>query len=330
MHVHFSANRGGARAVVGMLWAFILLALSPVTFTLVWSMEERTLPSRQVCDSPLATSMRDILNRRNPSNCVHRSSCSDATKALQDHLAATCPVSDFYIQGWRWHTLSLVRESDRLAQAATALGRQDSSSYSKDSLVRAADYVVNFNLRGLHKIEEDLFFPWIVRRLSMREQRTEVNQALRTIIDELDRVRSHVRKNGVQLMEAVKKEGEIDGSSSSIRSKDWLDIAALKSKEISIESKRILDTADALLVPLIQRYVSESEQKAFNNRVIRELGLLDSRLHLVGMHEATLALPKERSRFQQIIPKFPQSMIPRWKRLLYDPKVEVLKRFADG
>lgn len=123
--------------------------------------------------------------------------------------------------------------------------------------------------------------------------------------------------------------GDDSSSSSATKSKDWLDIAVQQSTAISVQSQSILDTADALLVPMIQRLVSESEQKAFNNRVIRHLGLWDSRLHLVGMHQATLSLPKERAVFQESIPRFPQSMIPRWKRLLYDPKVEALKGFTD-
>ena len=111
------------------------------------------------------------------------------------------------------------------------------------------------------------------------------------------------------------------------KSMKWLDVVARQSAAISQQSRHILDTVDELLVPLIQRSVSESDQKAFNSRVIRLLGLWDSRLHLVGMHQATKREPNERALFQKIIPKFPQSMIPRWKRLLYDPKVEALSAF---
>ena len=128
-------------------------------------------------------------------------------------------------------------------------------------------------------------------------------------------------------IEAVTAEDWSDHSSSSTLSYRCLNVVSQESAAITAQSKYILDTADSLLVPLIERYVSESDQKSFNNRVIRLLGIWDSRLHLVGMHQATLSLPSERVLFQQIIPKLPQSMIQRWKRLLYDPKVQALEGY---
>jgi len=56
------------------------------------------------------------------------------------------------------------------------------------------------------------------------------------------------------------------------------------------------------------------------------MGVLDSRLHLVGMHEAVLEEGEaEQALFQQEIPAIPRYMIPRWKRLLYDPQASVLE-----
>lgn len=84
---------------------------------------------------------------------------------------------------------------------------------------------------------------------------------------------------------------------------------------------------DSILVPAIAMTVPESEQQSFNNRVLRNLGLLDSRLHLVGMREAVWegGDDNEKSLFEKAIPSIPQMMIPRWKRLLYDPQTEVLQ-----
>ena len=81
-------------------------------------------------------------------------------------------------------------------------------------------------------------------------------------------------------------------------------------------------------MPAVAKLVSESEQKSFNNKVIRNLGILDSRLHLVGMHEAVWDLndEKERKLFEETIPSIPQYMIPRWKRLLYEPTVGALNK----
>merc|ERR1711976_98399 len=85
---------------------------------------------------------------------------------------------------------------------------------------------------------------------------------------------------------------------------------------------RMIYLEDTWLVPGIAKIVPESEQKAFNNRVLRNLGVLDSRLHLVAMYEAVEETKdsKEKALFEKEIPSLPQMMIPRWKRKLYEPK----------
>lgn len=93
---------------------------------------------------------------------------------------------------------------------------------------------------------------------------------------------------------------------------------------IALTAENMLKCEDTTVVPAIARLVSEKEQKSFNTRVIRTLGLFDSRLHLVGMHEAILDSSAERKLFQETIPSIPQRMIPRWKRLLYDPRAGAL------
>jgi hypothetical protein len=88
----------------------------------------------------------------------------------------------------------------------------------------------------------------------------------------------------------------------------------------------ILKLEDLFLVPAVAILTPVSQQRAFNNKVIRSLGILDSRVHLVGMHEAVLDQDKnEQALFQQEIPAIPRYMIPRWKRLLYDPQAGVLE-----
>jgi len=89
----------------------------------------------------------------------------------------------------------------------------------------------------------------------------------------------------------------------------------------------MMEKENTLLVPAIAQIVTESEQKSFNNKVLRSLGILDSRLHLVGMHEAVLESknPKEQELFRHAIPSIPQMMIPRWKRKLFEPKTRVFE-----
>lgn len=88
----------------------------------------------------------------------------------------------------------------------------------------------------------------------------------------------------------------------------------------------ILKLEDSFLVPAIAILTSVSQQRAFNNKVILSLGIFDSRVHLVGMYEAVLEQDeKEQDLFQAEIPAIARHMIPRWKRLLYDPQAGVLE-----
>ena len=98
--------------------------------------------------------------------------------------------------------------------------------------------------------------------------------------------------------------------------------------QLASQATDMLHTENTLLVPLVAHFIPTADQKAFNNKVIRHLGIWDSRLHLVGMHEAVMEQPEEIPVFQQTIPYLPRSMIPRWKRNLYNPKVVALDGVA--
>ena len=102
-------------------------------------------------------------------------------------------------------------------------------------------------------------------------------------------------------------------------------------RNLAEEARVLKETASSMLVreetylvPVVALLVPEAEQKAFNTCVIRKLGILDSRLHLVSMHEAVQQDETEYRLFQESIPSIPQRMIPRWKRLMYEPRVGIL------
>jgi hypothetical protein len=104
-------------------------------------------------------------------------------------------LEDFHIHGWRWHTMSLVREAERLEKMAQ---RYQDKLTETDLLKQATDYVIGFNLKGLHKIEADLFFPW------MREKLTSINEkdlslAFALVMDQLE----SDRKNLAQLGDSI-------------------------------------------------------------------------------------------------------------------------------
>ena len=91
----------------------------------------------------------------------------------------------FHIQGWRWHFMSLIRDSRRLERLASHLANiireeedDDSESVAAglDALHRAANYVINFNMAGLYRIQSGMFLSFL------REHLCD-NNSLRRIID---------------------------------------------------------------------------------------------------------------------------------------------------
>ena len=88
-------------------------------------------------------------------------------ETLRDYLQDAANVRTFHVQGWRWHTMSVAREAERLQKFALRLEAQGRDITNDDlpRLQQAADYVVNFNLKALHRVEA-MFFPWIRQRMN--------------------------------------------------------------------------------------------------------------------------------------------------------------------
>lgn len=83
---------------------------------------------------------------------------------------------------------------------------------------------------------------------------------------------------------------------------------------------------ETLVVPAISVVVPSKSQKSFNNRVLLKLGVLESRVHLVGMHDAVWEsqIESEKAKLETEIPYVARMMIERWRRSLYNPKAEML------
>ncbi len=83
---------------------------------------------------------------------------------------------------------------------------------------------------------------------------------------------------------------------------------------------------ETLIVPAISRVVPSKVQKSFNNKVLLNLGLLESRTHLVGMHDAVWESGNEdeKQKFETEIPYVARIMIERWRHSLYLPKAGAL------
>ena len=122
----------------------------------------------------------------------------------------------FHVQGWRWHTLAMRRELSRVGQLSKTLAQQ-TSTISRDDiegLQKATEYTVNFNMRGLHRIETQVFFPWVRQRLEgmEREYRPAAQSVLRAL-STLEQQRSQIEQLGKTMVS--KQAGNIRNPSSS-------------------------------------------------------------------------------------------------------------------
>jgi hypothetical protein len=117
---------------------------------------------------------------------------ADTSESLIDEFLSDKELSldDFHVHGWRWHTMSLVREAGRFHKLAVR-----SKSDSALALQEASDYVIGFNLKGLHKIEATLFFPWMREKLTSIEK-SELSSAFATVMDELELDRQKMAELG--------------------------------------------------------------------------------------------------------------------------------------
>lgn len=251
----------------------------------------------------------------------------------------------FHVQGWRWHTMSLVRDAHRLEKLALKLlsSYVDDSNEQIHAMDTAAEHVINFNMRGLHRIENEVFFPWLRTHLVKAATNNEctieprcdpnecfhqddisVEDALTKVLDKIDTDRNSLSMLG----KAVREQARIASSSKNTKQKrvEALNNIAQMSANLYSRTREIMEKEENLLVPFVAALIPAREQKSLNNRVIRKLGIFDSRLHLVGMYDAVAESnsAKEKELFAEYIPYLPRMMIPKWKRSLYDPKAGVL------
>ncbi|KAL7448494.1 hypothetical protein ACHAWC_000669 [Mediolabrus comicus] len=235
--------------------------------------------------------------------------------------------NDFLIQGWRWHVMSLIRDAGRLKSLAEHLAKNKMSDDSSlDALVTAADFVVNFNMAGLYRVESAMFVKWLRKHLCRPDAFGDDSNAAATsnaygnVIGKIEDQRIDCENLGKELYDKANA-----ASSPSItleqRRQHLHEIVRLSTR-LSDELHSMRTLQETLIVPAISQIVSPSEQKSFNNKVLFNLGVLESRVHLVGMHDAVLESGSafEREKFQKEIPYVARMMIERWRKSLYDPK----------
>jgi hypothetical protein len=157
-----------------------------------------SIAGRQVCDacSESSSALGSVAHRGGGGRALH-----DAERTIRRFLdEVPTEGGEFHVQGWRWHTMSLVREARRLQQLALSLTERGALDDEDrlHSLQKASDYVVGFNMKGLHKTEKELFFPWA--RKTVKAKNADLGKAFEMVMDALDSERKKIEKLGNSLV----------------------------------------------------------------------------------------------------------------------------------
>jgi hypothetical protein len=129
----------------------------------------------------------------------------DAEETLRRLLTNESDVrgGKFHVQGWRWHTMSVMREAERLQKLAH---KMDSCHEQLDlvQLRKAVDYVVDFNLKALHRVE-NMFFPWMRQRMGeSKVARPETKEAFDAIVGHLEEDQKRLAELGRRIVSFFK------------------------------------------------------------------------------------------------------------------------------
>lgn len=105
--------------------------------------------------------------------------------------------------------MSLIRDTERLKRLATYLSRHEGEDLK--TIESAADFLINFNMAGLHRVEEEMFVAWLRTKLCDDAAVGEycsngkaVADAFRDVIDTVDGYRLQSSKMGKELVSCIR------------------------------------------------------------------------------------------------------------------------------
>lgn len=162
------------RRNVGQLFTIIFLLSTVLCCQLLVSASVSSCSTAQQSSLSSSSSCEDI-PRGGGSNAGIDNQTRDTILRFLDYTTTTDKDDDndiFHIQGWRWHFMSLIRDSKRLQRLADHLSANsvkiDDDTNAEDgykALEEATNYVVNFNMAGLYRIQSNMFLKFIREHL---------------------------------------------------------------------------------------------------------------------------------------------------------------------
>lgn len=226
---------------------------------------------------------------------------------------------EFVVYGWRWHHLGIVRDLRRLstsiekrqAQLCPASSSHGPTTFTLTSSARSQwialkdmfDHILHDNW-GLHDhVEEELFFPWIEKRLSSTYPHLHLpflkDVALigtqRALLAQDAKALARLVSATVidQFGKNTKSSSACDRSLHSIRS---------KVDRLSEEAENLFTISEDAMIPRVTDTFSRAEQLRFNDKVISNISGKQARISLVIFEHAIHDSPPDALHFRKGVP----------------------------
>ena len=104
--------------------------------------------------------------------------------------------------------MSLVREANclrKLTQTLDEILDDEATTAKLVTIQSAVDYVVGFNMKGLHKIEKDLFFPWVKEKTCDAVEEKAICSAITDLMEKLESDRQKLELVGAMLVRKFRR-----------------------------------------------------------------------------------------------------------------------------
>lgn len=226
---------------------------------------------------------------------------------------------EFFVYGWRWHHLGIVRDLRRLstsiekrqAQLCPASSSRGSTSFALTSSAHSQwialkdmfDHILHDNWELHDHVEEVFFFPWIEKRLRSEYPHLHLpflkDVALigtqRALLAQDAKALAQLVSATVtdQFGENIKSGGACARSLHSIRS---------KVDRLSKETRTLFAASEAAMIPRVTDTFSRAEQLRFNDKVISNISGKQARISLVIFKHAIHDSPRDALHFRRGVP----------------------------
>ncbi|KAK4537289.1 hypothetical protein CDCA_CDCA11G3314 [Cyanidium caldarium] len=229
------------------------------------------------------------------------------------HRVRTSVPPQFRIHGWRWHQAALLRDATRFRERARQATCDAGAGESRQALVRAFRWLADYNLRDFHLLENEVFYPFLLRKLPDRERAAQLTQLGRSRQERIEarmrELRHHLQVfTGNDARECVGARNRIE----------WCAEQLLEDMATGFTEQQML------IVPLVARTVSVKDQQAMERIAQHRLNWRQKRVHLVSFYEAIRSNPEELRIFRAHVPGFARLLLHTWRTHDYLPLTNAL------